>query len=209
MTDDVERRLADRLEAAGRGVDPSPGAWTKVRARALAEPSRRSQPKWLFAFAPATLALMIVFSAAAYASPPDGPLFPLQRGLDDTMLALPLPSDLHARAQVGVGERRTVQAGQVSSRSSADVVSDLLDEGSSHYHGARATAGTLRGDARAQIFRELARSERNAALALRLSISSASQENQELLEQHEGELNDGAHNDEQRSENDGEHEGNN
>jgi hypothetical protein len=208
MNDDVERRLIERLEAAGRAMDPAPGAWASARARAFSVTPRRSPSAW-FAFAAATLALMIVFSAAAYASPPDGPLFPLQRGLDGTMLALPLPADVHARAQMSVGERRIVQAAQVSRRSSAGVVSDLLDEGSAHYQGARATASTLRAGARAQIFRDLARSERSAASALRESIPSASQENQQLLKQLEGQLNDGAHDDEQRSENEGEHEGNN
>jgi hypothetical protein len=207
MNDDVET-LAERLEAAGRGVDPAPGAWTRTRARAFAAQPPRSHARW-FAVAAATLGLMIVFSAAAYASPPDGPLFPLQRGLDRTLLALPLPPDVRARAQVSVGERRIVQAAQVSSRSSADVVSDLLSEGSAYYQGARTTAGTLRADARAQILRDLAHSERSAADALRESIPSATQKNQQLLEQHEGELNDGAHDDEQRSENEGEHEGNN
>jgi hypothetical protein len=208
MNDDVERTLVARLEAAGRGVDPASGAWARARARVFAAQPQRSHARW-FAVVAATLALMIGFSAAAYASPPDGPLFALQRGLDRTLLALPLPSEVHARAQVGVGERRIVQAAQVSSRSSADVVSDLLDEGSAYYRGARTTAGTLRADVRAQILRDLAHSERSAADALRESIPSATQKNQQLLEQHEGELNDGAYDDEQRSENEGEHEGNN
>jgi hypothetical protein len=208
MKDEFERRLAERLEAAGRAVEPAQGAWMRARSRASAAQSRPSHSRW-FAFATATLALMILFSAAAYASPPDGPLFPLQRGLDGTLLALPLPAEMRARAQVNVGERRIVQAAQVSSRASADVVSDLLEEGSGHYEEARSTARTLRANARAPIFRDLARSERDAASALHQSLSSASQDNQRLLQQHEDQLNDGAHDDEQRSENDGANRDNN
>jgi hypothetical protein len=207
MGDDDGRRLTERLEAAGRGLDPAPDAWVRARARAFAGQSRPSHARG-FTFAAATVALMIMCGAAAYASPPDSPLFPLQRGIDGTLLALPLPKDLHARAQVSVGERRIVQAAEVSSRAPTAVVSDLLEEGSAHYGRARSAASTLGAAARAPVFRDLARSERSAAGALQHSGPPASSEIQQLLQRHEDELNDGAHDDEQRGENDGE-QGNN